>query len=83
MRPRSRYRGGRGGCLKPILDYIIYTNQVGADGAINLSAHAQNRGSASLCVDLQEQILESFEKEPQASERDAGRRFGVDNNLSK
>ena len=39
--------------------------------------HAQARGSVGLPVALQEDILEYFQREPRASTRDAGRRFGV------
>lgn len=39
--------------------------------------HAQARGSVGLPVALQEDILEYFQREPRASTREAGRRFGV------
>ena len=44
----------------------------------DVPVHAQGRGSVGLSVDLQEAILDYFEREPRASTRDAGRHFGVD-----
>lgn len=39
--------------------------------------HAEGRGNEGLPVALQEDILEFFRREPRASTREAGRRFGV------
>ncbi|KAF9818159.1 hypothetical protein SFRURICE_003900 [Spodoptera frugiperda] len=39
--------------------------------------HAEGRGSQGLPIALQEDILEFFQREPRASTREAGRRFGV------
>lgn len=46
-------------------------------GQFTVPAHAQGRGRQPYPVRLQEDILEYFEENPQASTRNAARRFGV------
>lgn len=46
-------------------------------GQFTVPAHAQGRGREPYPVRLPEEILEYFEQDPQASTRNAARRFGV------
>lgn len=57
---------------------ILNANQRLRDyGQFTVPAHAQGRGGVSYPVSLHEDILQYFEDNPQASTRNAARRFGV------
>lgn len=65
-RPRPSYRV-----------VLSATQNLRDHGQFNVPTHARGRGSVGLTVELQEEILDFFEREPRASTREAGRRFNV------
>ncbi|CAH2083514.1 unnamed protein product [Euphydryas editha] len=62
----------------PTASVILNANQRLRDfGQFRIPTHAQGRGRVEYPVLLQEDILEYFENNPEASTRKAARRFGV------